>query len=209
MRTPLAFTTALLLALNFLPACASSGAGAGSDSRSRGETASAAPAPARRTSTDDLPEPSRLVHDPAEVPAAVRNIEKHIDPKSGLLADEVLIEVSKNYQFDVSLAGDRVGHVLAGTDGTDRMAIGPSIAFVRNLKIKADQRIRLRIADFGTRPFIRITARGRCAHVVEGGSPGSVKRADAILIRNDKISYLDGAQTAAAAAEFVGVGADD
>lgn len=150
----------------------------------------------------DLPMPSKLVHDQSEVPVAVKRIERFINPKSGLLADEVVIEVSKNYQFDCSLTGDRVGHVLAGQQGTDRMAIGPATAYVRNLKIKADKRIRLVIADFGTKPFIRITARGRCAHVVDEGSSPKVQRSDAILIRNDRIQYLEGIADPAVASAF-------
>ena len=40
----------------------------------------------------------------SEVPAAVRAIETVIDKRSALLADTVRIEVSKNYEWDVSLA---------------------------------------------------------------------------------------------------------
>ncbi|MEE9392147.1 MAG: hypothetical protein V3W41_06555 [Planctomycetota bacterium] len=135
--------------------------------------------------------PSKLVHDSKEVPEQVRAIEGFIDVKSAIIADEIVIEVSKNYQFDVSLAGDRVGHVLAGKTGTDRIAMGPATAFVRNLRIRGDKRIRLRIAGVGTKPFIRITAKGHCSHIVapEGRQP-KITRADAILIRNDKVSYV-------------------
>jgi hypothetical protein len=212
MRIAISFLAALSFVIT--SGCSSTGAGPGSsagNSADEAVLASASPANAapmsasgvkKRPANPDLPMPSKLVHDPSEVPTAVRRIERFIDPKSGILADEVVIEVSKNYQFDCSLTGDRVGHVLAGVQGTDRMALGPATAYVRNLKIRADKRIRLVIADFGTKPFIRITARGRCAHVIEGGGVPKVERADAILIRNDRVQYLEGSQDPAVTAAF-------
>ena len=135
----------------------------------------------------------------AETPAQVRAIEGLIDDTSVILADEAEIYVSKNYQFDVSLTGNVVSSDLDKSGTNERIAKGGAIAFVRNLQIKCDRQIRVRIADFGTEPFIHVAARGRCSHIImqSDGGRSEVKRADAILVKNDALRYVEDRQLSA------------
>lgn len=136
--------------------------------------------------------PSKFKPDDSEVPAQVRAQETVIDKDSVILANEAVVYVSKNYEFDVSLTGDDVSKDLDDSGARDSVAQGSARAFVRNLKIECDQRIRMKIADFGTEPFIKISARGHCSHIILGEGEGDheIKRAAGIEIRNSDIRYL-------------------
>ena len=84
-----------------------------------------------------------------ETPLEVRDIEDLIDQNAVIIANEAEIYVSKNYEYDVSLTGDFVSGDLDDSGLTERLAKGKPVAFIRNLKIQCDQRLRVRIADFG------------------------------------------------------------
>lgn len=160
--------------------------------------------------------PSKLKPEKEDVPAAVRAIEPYIDTESVILADEAEIWVSKNYEYDVSLSGEQFAtdaeadarkFVQAGTgkamyssrpkdldnsDGVEMIARGKSVAFVRNLKISCDRRLRVRIAGFGTQPFIKIRANGHVSHVLIDRETRThdVTRAQAVVIDNDRLRYV-------------------
>ncbi len=135
--------------------------------------------------------PSKLKPEPEEVPAAVRRLEVQIDRPGVILAEEAVIHVSKNYEFDISLSGDDVSRDLNSSGVHESLALGAATAFVRNLKIQCDRSIRVKIADFGTKPFIKISARGHCSHIILDNATGrhEVKRARAIKINNADVHY--------------------
>lgn len=161
--------------------------------------------------------PSKMKPEKQDVPTVVRAIEPHIDRESVILADEAEIWVSKNYEYDVSVSGEQFAQdraasmrkfVEAGTgkamyssrpkdldnsDGIEMIAHGNSVAFVRNLKIKCDRKLRVRIAGFGTEPFIKIKANGHVSHVRvdKGASRHDVTRAGAVVIENDRLRYVN------------------
>ncbi|MCB9831072.1 MAG: hypothetical protein H6807_01255 [Planctomycetes bacterium] len=138
--------------------------------------------------------PSVLKLEAAETPAAVRAIETRIDESSVILASEAVIEVSKNYEMDVSVSGDDVSNRdLDPTGGVLTLARGKCTVFVRNLKIVCDRGVRVQIADFGTKPFINVSARGHCSHIIAAkhGQEHEVKRAQLVFIRNDELRYSD------------------
>lgn len=136
-----------------------------------------------------------------EVPAAVKSIETVIDQKSVVLADEAEIHVSKNYQFDVSLTGDEVSDDKDTGAGVERVATGGAIAFVRNMQIRCDKKIRVKIADVGTRPFIQVVCRGRCSHLISGGDGAkpAVQHAETIIVDNDHLRYMEAKEKTASA----------
>ena len=187
MRTLALISLALFV---FLTACASN-PDAG-EARTEARPSSAAPTAARGPAANDE-SMADLTPRPESVPAAVRAIEDLIDTPSVILATEAEIYVSKNYQFEVGLSGDNVTSDLDKTGINERIALGNAIASIRNLQIRCDQRIRVRVADFGTKPFIRVAAKGHCSYVVaeESGRGGSVKRANAIFIENDDLRLVD------------------
>jgi hypothetical protein len=124
----------------------------------------------------------------SEIPAAVRAIETRIDTPSALIADEVEIHCSRNYEWDVSLVGDVVSPQRP--DGTEHVSVaeGSPRATFRNLEIRAHRRITFRKSGFGVAPFIRIVARGHAAYATSPGtSAGSVRRGELIRILNADI----------------------
>jgi hypothetical protein len=141
--------------------------------------------------------------DEKEVPAAVRAIEAIVDKRSALLADEVRIEISKNYEWDVSLSGDAVApHKPDGT-GTVAEAVGGPRAYFRNLDIRARDKIVVWRSGLGVAPFIRVYARGKVSYIEEDTKTGkaSVKRAGTCRISNASIAFDEqilGAPAAAA-----------
>ncbi len=136
--------------------------------------------------------PSKFKPDADEIPAEVRQIEVQIDQPSVILAGDAVIYVSKNYEFDISLTGDDVVKDTNGTGAQESVARGAATAFVRNLKVSCDRTIRVKIADFGTKPFIKISARGHCSHIIMGNEVGNheVKRARKIQINNANVQYF-------------------
>ena len=129
---------------------------------------------------------------PAEeaVPEQVKAIERWIDEPSALIADEIEIYVSRNYEWDVSLTGDEVSPQRAEGSEQVSSAEGQARASFRNLDLRAHQRIIFRKSGFDVVPFIKITARGHAAYATEGrgGSP-AVKRARTIRIQNADIQF--------------------
>jgi hypothetical protein len=170
---------AALIAMTFLGACASTTGGGNWKENKR-----------KRDKGEGMP--SKFVPDADEIPAEVREIEVQIDRESVILAHEAIIHVSKNYEFDISLTGDEVTHDLDATGSKDSIAQGKATAFIRNLKLTCDKSIRVKIADFGTKPFIKISARGHCSHIILGDSKDDheVKRANKIQIRNERVRYV-------------------
>lgn len=142
-----------------------------------------------RAGAPDDYEPSKLKPDAEEVPQLVRAIESAIDKKSALVAREVEIYVSRNYEWDVSLTGDAVSPQTADGDEHWSVATGNPRATLRNLEIKAWDRIVFRKSGFDVEPFIKVTARGQAALATEEreGAPLRVQRADIIHIDNADI----------------------
>ena len=139
-------------------------------------------------------QPIKIKHDPDEVPLEVRAIETLIERPGAIMAEEVEISVSKNYEWDVSLSGDFVSDPRRHVDGgTFSVAKGHACATFRKLEIRAWKRIVFRRSDLNVVPFIKITAKGRAAHAtsVENGTGPVVRRAPVIKIRNADIEYLD------------------
>jgi hypothetical protein len=177
MRTQI---TALLLLSAFLVGCQSG------------------PSAMSRRDLPDGHEPSVLKPAPEEVPAAVRAIEVAIDRKSALIADEIEIYVSRNYEWDVALTGDVVTPQTPIGEEHQSTATGNARATFRNLEIRAWKRIVFRKSGFQKNgddvvPFIKITAKGQAALAMESGRNGKldVKRADMIAINNADISYVN------------------
>jgi hypothetical protein len=179
---------ALIIALTFIGACSSTHDGASAKADSKSQAAAAKPGTPAGT------DPSWIAVDQSTIPAAVRRKETVIDQSSVIIADDCEIAVSKNYQFDVSLIGDVVSQDLDPRGGVLRIAKGKATAFVRNLQVRTDGTIKVSIADVGTEPFIRVTAKGHCAHIKSAapGAKGDVARAQSIVIKDERIQYLDG-----------------
>ncbi len=139
--------------------------------------------------------PSKIALTQEDTPEAVRSIEKWINEPSVIIADEIDIVVSKNYQFELSVVGDQVTSDLARGGVHERVATGGATAFFRELRLKADRSLRVRIADVGTRPFLRITARGSCSHIIVGSAKGektenhAFKRTEILQIKDSAIYY--------------------
>jgi hypothetical protein len=127
----------------------------------------------------------------SEVPAAVRAIERMIDRRSALLADNVRIEVSKNYEWDVSLSGDGVSPHRPANNGTVSEASGNPRACFRNLDIRARDKITVWRSGLGVTPFIRIYANGAVSYIDTDDATGKprVKRAAACKIDNASIAF--------------------
>lgn len=128
-----------------------------------------------------------------EVPAAIKSIETQIDRRAAIVADEVEIHCSKNYEWDVALTGDEVTPQRAQGGEHVSIAEGSARATFRNLEIRAHRRIVFRRSGLDVVPFIRVAARGNAAHAVvppQGGEP-AVKRARLIRIEDAKVQYID------------------
>jgi hypothetical protein len=75
-----------------------------------------------------------------------------IDRKQAVIADEILIEVSCNYEWDVALTGDRVGKQIPDRGGQRCEAVGAPRAIFRNLDLRARNRITFGNRDSTSRP---------------------------------------------------------
>ena len=132
-----------------------------------------------------------------EAPAEVRAIEVIVDRGGMLKAEEVVIHVSRNYEWDVSLSGNEVTkQTHVGNDEHVSYALGNPRAMFRNLEIRAWQKISFHKSGYDVVPFIRITAKGRAIFIeppAEGAKP-KVHNADAILIRNSEMQLLRGGE---------------
>ncbi|MSR75067.1 MAG: hypothetical protein EXS14_06330 [Planctomycetes bacterium] len=128
-----------------------------------------------------------LRHDDADVPASVRALETVIDAEGALIADEITIHCSCNYEWDVSLSGEDV--LPQRSDGDEKIseARGKARAQFRNLQLRAVRRIVFRKSGFDVQPFIRITAVGRAAYATDA----SVFRGAQIRIDNAQLT-VDG-----------------
>ena len=137
--------------------------------------------------------PSRMAVEGTIVPAAIRAIESEIDKNAVILADRIDVYVSKNYQLDVSLIGDVVSKDMDLGAANERHAIGKSVAFVRNLQLRADQGIRVRVASTGTQPFLKIRALGHCSHIIANNTTAAedVKRSAMVTIENEHVRYYE------------------
>ena len=150
-------------------------------------------APKKQDTTTQIP--SKIALTAEDTPEAVKRIEKWIDSASVIMADEIDIVVSKNYQFELSVVGGQVSSDLNRGGIHERVATGGATAFFRNLRLKADNKMRVRIADVGTRPFLKITAKGNCSHIIVGETePNSepnheVKRVEILRIQDEHILY--------------------
>lgn len=136
----------------------------------------------------------QIKHDDADVPAQVRAIEVHINQKAAIMAEEIEIWVSKNYEWDVSLTGDRVGAEPPPKEGGQiSIAEGHARAMFRNLDIRAWKRIVFRRSGLNVVPFIKITAKGRAAYAFmdEANETPVVRRAPVIRINNAEIQFMD------------------
>ncbi len=131
--------------------------------------------------------PSKLRHDSSEVPAAVRAIEVLIEAEGALIADEIEITCSCNYEWDISLSGEDVVPLRAEGDGHISEARGKARANFRNLQLRASRRIVFKKSGFDVQPFIRIVARGRAAYASDTG----VLRGAQIRVDNAQLS-VDG-----------------
>jgi hypothetical protein len=147
--------------------------------------------PAAKANLPKSPDVSILKLDQSEVPAAVRAIEHLVDRRSALLADEVRIEVSKNYEWDVSLSGDGVSPQRPDRGGTLSEADGNARAYFRNLDIRSRGKITVWRSGLGVTPFIKIYARGGVSYIDTDDATGKprVQRANACQITNAKIAF--------------------
>ena len=172
------FTLSLLLLAS---SCATTGSG---------ETSSADAGRVERPSDEDV---STFRVPQEEVPAAVRAIETQIDRRAAILADEIRIEVSKNYEWDVALTGDAVAPHKPARNGLESEASGGARATFRNLDLRATKRIVFWRSGLDVAPFIRVTARGNVCHVAsdETGERVVQRRADVCAIRNAALYFDD------------------
>jgi hypothetical protein len=204
MRTRIA--AIIVLATLATAGCSSSGANGGNETAAapksspsqgtqggRGNASNGMTAQASGHAVQKSPDVSILKLDAAEVPAEVRAIEKLVDRRSALLADEVRIEVSKNYEWDVSLSGDGVAPQKAEKGGTTSEAHGNARAYFRNLDIRSRNKITVWRSGLGVTPFIKIYARGGVSYIDTDDDTGKprVKRANACQINNAKIAFDD------------------
>jgi hypothetical protein len=200
MRTLL--SAMIVLATLAFVGCGSSGGNGG------GNETAAAPAPAGGSSSatagrsaaaaqpKNLPKSKDvaiLKLDPSEVPPEVRALEQLVDRRSALLADEVRIDVSKNYEWDVSLSGDAVSPQRADQGGTVAEANGNARAYFRNLDIRARNKIVVWRSGLGVTPFIKIYAKGGVSYIDTDDATDKprVKRGNACQITNSRIAFDD------------------
>ncbi len=150
--------------------------------------------PEREETSGGRPKARPLRTPDEEVPAAVRAIESRIDTKSALIADEVEIYCSKNYEWDVALTGDAVDKQRQVGDELVSVAEGNARATFRQLEIRAHRRIVFRRSGLDVVPFIKVSARGGAAYAeaAGGGSP-AVRRASLIRIENADIRFSEDA----------------
>lgn len=128
-----------------------------------------------------------------KVPQQVRAIERIIDTPALLKAENVIIHVSRNYEWDVALTGDRVARQRRMGDETVTQARGAARAMFRKLDIRAYGSITFRRSGLDVVPFIRITAKGHAIYVrkpEDGGEP-VIRRARAIVVENEDIRFVD------------------
>jgi hypothetical protein len=176
-----------LLVLASAAACTSAG------SSSTGSDRIASSARAREAAPDSADGPSELKLPQEQVPAEVRAIETQIDKRAVLMADEIHVEVSRNYEWDVSLTGDAVSPQTPSGTGHQSEAIGSARASVRNLDLRATKKIVFWKSGFGVTPFIKITARGNVGYVEAdsaGGQP-KLRRAQFCRIANADLAFDD------------------
>jgi hypothetical protein len=172
----------LLLVLLFA-SCASTG------SKATSSTTSASARDHAAGNADDGPAPFRVAQE--DVPAEVRAIETQIDRRSAILAEEIVIEISKNYEWDVALTGDVVAPQRDAGGFLESEARGGARATFRNLDLRAQKRIVVRRSGLDVTPFIRVLARGDVLHVSadEGSGATTRRRADACAIRNASLTF--------------------
>jgi hypothetical protein len=127
--------------------------------------------------------PSQLRPEANEVPAAVRAIEVHIDRQGALIADEIEIECSCNYVWDVALSGTDVERIRPDGQGQRSSARGQPRATFRNLELRAISQITLKTSGMNVAPYIRINAKGHAAYASSAG----VLRAESITIDNAQL----------------------
>ena len=140
--------------------------------------------------------PSVLKPNENEVPVAVRAIEVQIDRKQTIMADEILIEVSCNYEWDVALTGNTVSKQVADRGGQRSEAIGSPRAIFRNLDLRARNKITFWKSGLDVTPFIRVVAKGRVSHVdADATGVYRVKRATTIRIDNANLTTQSEATT--------------
>jgi hypothetical protein len=156
------------------------------------ETSSpAAPRASGATNAND-DEPSVLKPAVEETPAAVRAIEAEIDRRAVVIADDILIEVSKNYEWDVALTGDAVSPQRPNGGGQVSEALGSARATLRNMELRATKRITFWRSGLDVKPFIRVTAKGNVSHVSHDETSGTprIRRAGLFALR-DAALYFD------------------
>ncbi len=124
--------------------------------------------------------PSQLRPDARDVPAAVQAIEVLINQNGALIADEIEIECSCNYVWDVALSGEDVDRLRPEGKGQRSTARGKPRGSFRNLELRAIRSITLKSSGFDVAPYIRIHARGNAAYASSAG----VTRATVITIDN-------------------------
>ncbi|HYC76552.1 MAG TPA: hypothetical protein VEI02_02890 [Planctomycetota bacterium] len=179
MRTRLSRAAAAALLL-VTSACTTTGSSGGA---SGAVAANGEDGPSLLKPTDDM------------IPAEVRALETQIEKRATLLADEVRIEVSRNYEWDVSLTGDDVSPQTPADGGHVSVAEGAARATFRNLDIRAKTRITFFKSGFDVQPFIRVTARGNVSYVdvhPDSGAP-QVKRATLCKIDGPRLGFDDDA----------------
>jgi hypothetical protein len=137
--------------------------------------------------------PSVMKTPQEEVPAAVQAIERMIETQAALVADDVTIYCSRNYEWDVSLSGQDVTPQRPDGDEQVCAASGQPRAVFRNLDIRARNRIVFRRSGFDVVPFIRITASGNAAYAlpVTAGAPADVRRARTIQVNDAQLRFFD------------------
>ncbi len=170
-----------------------------SNSNQSPANALATPETASNLDPQAIPEelrPSVLKPNENEVPAAVRAIEVQIDRKQTIMADEILIEVSCNYEWDVALTGNTVSKQVADRGGQRSEAIGSPRAIFRNLDLRARNKITFWKSGLDVTPFIRVVAKGRVSHVdADATGVYRVKRATTIRIDNANLTTQSEATT--------------
>jgi hypothetical protein len=154
------------------------------------QNAASSPVAATTSATEG---PAELKVPQEQVPPEVRAIEAQIDRRAVLMADEIRIEVSRNYEWDVSLTGDAVTPQTPNGTGHQSEATGGARATVRHLDLRATGKIVFWKSGFGVRPFIKITARGNVAYVAgdpQGGEP-KLRRASFCRIADADLAFDD------------------
>jgi len=125
-------------------------------------------------------------------PPALKNIETVVEAGGLIKAENVEINVSRNYEWDVSLAGNAVSPQRpAGRGAYISVARGHPRASFRNLELRAYQSISFKKSGFNVVPFINIIARGR-ALFIQKMKDGSLKvrKAQSIIVKNGTLRFI-------------------